>query len=128
MRNILSIIALSLISSFWSVSAMEKSDQGLPYLSGGIGDEERDEILGREKDFNLKLVFAEKGGSYMANVNVVVLNAKGQIVLEASSTGPFFLTTLPTGNYRVKVTANGKTQQASLAITAKKRLARTFLW
>ncbi|HSG23850.1 MAG TPA: carboxypeptidase-like regulatory domain-containing protein [Azonexus sp.] len=128
MRNILSIIALSLISSFCSVSAVEKSDQGLTYLSGGIGDEERDEILGREKDFNLKLVFAEKNGSYMADVNVVVLNAKGQIVLEASSTGPFFLTTLPTGNYRVKVTANGKTQQASLAITPKKRLARTFLW
>lgn len=138
MRNILSLIALSLISTSWSALAiadeyaatqtMAKSYQGVSYLSGGIGDEERDEILAREKNFNLKLVFAEKTGSYIADVDIVVLNAKGQAVLEANSSGPLFLTTLPAGSYRVKLTTNGQTQQATLLISGKGRLARTFLW
>ena len=137
MRPILNLIAFSLLASIWPATAMadytapqamEKSNRGLSYLSGGIGDEERDEILAREKDFNLKLVFAEKTGSYMADVNVVVLNTKGQTVLEANSTGPFFLAKLPAGNYRVKVTGNGRAQEAMMDIPAKGRQGRTFIW
>lgn len=83
MRPILSILAFSLLASIWpamamadyvALQSMEKSNRGLSYLSGGIGDEERDEILAREKDFNLKLVFAERTGSYMADVTTVRLN------------------------------------------------------
>ena len=96
--------------------------------AGRVGDEERDEILAREKDFNLKLVFAEKTGSYMADVKVVVLNTKGQTVLEANSTGPFFLAKLPAGNYRLKVTGNGRAQEAMMAVPAKGRQGRTFIW
>lgn len=137
MRPTLSILAFSLLASIWPVTAMadyaapqsmEKSNRGLSYLSGGVGDEERDEILAREKDFNLKLVFAEKTGSYMADVKVVVLNTKGQTVLEANSTGPFFLAKLPAGNYRVKVTGNGRAQEAMMAVPAKGRQGRTFIW
>lgn len=137
MRNFLNIISVSLLLSSWSASviadyaatqAMEKSYQGVRYLSGGIGDEERNEVLAREKDFNLKLLFAEKAGAYVADVHVVVLNAKGQVVVEELSGGPFFLTALPAGNYRVKVTAKEKTQQATLLVPGKGRRTMTFFW
>ena len=138
MRKIVSVMVFSLLSGLASTAAMaqesapatmlEKSYQGLPYLNGGVGDEELAELKARQKDYNLKLVFAEKGGSYLADVNLLVLNTKGQAVFELASAGPILLTKLPAGTYRVKVTANGQVQQTTLGVSAKRRLERTFIW
>ena len=142
MRKIVSVMVFGLLSGLASTAAMaqemaresapatmlEKSYQGLPYLNGGVGDEELAELQARQKDYNLKLVFAEKGGSYLADVNLLVLNTKGQAVFELASAGPILLTKLPAGTYRVKVTANGQVQQTTLGVSAKRRLERTFIW
>lgn len=107
---------------------LEKGDGNVAYISGGIGDEERDEIRLRERDFNLKLLFAERDGSYLGDVDVVLLNAKGETVLDLKSVGPFLLVQLPGGSYGIKVSANGQMQQRKLSIPAKGKHEGVFRW
>lgn len=107
---------------------VEKHFGNVTYVSGGIGDEEREEIRLREGDFNLRLLFSERDGSYLGSVDVVVLNAKGEKVLEANSAGPFLLARLPPGSYVIKVSMNGQEQQRKLSITDKRRSEGVFRW
>ncbi len=107
---------------------VEKHDGNVSYVSGGIGDDEVDEIRLRERDFNLKLLFAERDGSYLGSVDVVVLNAKGEKVLEANAVGPFLLVRLPPGSYVMKASMNGQEQQRKLSITEKRRSEGVFRW
>lgn len=107
---------------------VEKNYGNATYVSGGIGDEEVDEIRQRERDFNLKLLFAERDGSYLGSVDVVVLDPKGEAVLEVNSAGPFLLAKLPPGSYVIKVSMDGQAQQRKVLITDKRRSEGVFRW
>lgn len=110
-------------------SSLEKKNYGnIVYMTGGIGDEERDEIRSRERDFNLKLLFAERDGSYLGDVDVVVLTPKGESIFDVNSVGPFLLMQLPAGSYVIKTSMNGQTQQKRLAVSAKGRRDAIFRW
>jgi len=110
-------------------STLEESEYGnITYVSGGIGDEERDEIRARERNFNLKLLFTERNGAYLGDVDVVLLNPKGDTVFDAKSVGPFLLMRLPGGSYAIKASMNGQTQQRRLSITARGRQDAVFRW
>lgn len=107
---------------------LEKHEGNVAYVSGGIGEDERDEIRLRERDFNLKLLFSERDGSYLGDVDVLLQNAKGESILDLHSVGPFLLAKLPSGSYRIKVSANGQMQQGKLSIPAKGRHEGVFRW
>jgi hypothetical protein len=136
MKKLFSLMCLLLASLLSSqvmaqgdgVALVEKNYGNVSYVSGGIGDEEVDEIRLRERDFNLKLLFAERDGSYLGSVDVVVLNAKGDKVLEVNSAGPFLLARVPPGSYVIKVSLNGQEQQRKLSITDKRRSEGVFRW
>src|SRR5687768_12563690 len=61
---------------------VEKSPEGVEYVSGGIGENAQQQLNERAKDFNLKLVFTLNEGNYIADVNVAVKDAKGRTVVE----------------------------------------------
>jgi hypothetical protein len=50
-------------------------------------------------DFDLKLVFAEPDGHYLADVPVAIEDSHGDAVLRATSQGPWFYAELPLGHY-----------------------------
>lgn len=102
--------------------------EGVRYMTGGVGEEERNQLLASAQDFNMKLVFAEKSGDYLADVNVAIADSTGRKVLEARADGPLMLAQLPPGNYRVTAMANGReqTRNASVARTGQRSL--TFYW
>lgn len=101
---------------------------GTPYISGGVGDTERQQLDQVSKDYNLKLILAERSGSYLAQVDVTILDAKGAKVLEAPSVGPFLLVKLPPGNYRVSATYEGKTLNQRIAVPSRGQQTREFYW
>ena len=85
------------------------SDQGIRYLSGGVGDSERTELDAMSHQYNLRLLFAMQGsGEYLSAVRVNILDARGGTVLTAESQGPWFFTQLPPGNYVVDVSTPGQ--------------------
>ncbi|HEU4345546.1 MAG TPA: carboxypeptidase regulatory-like domain-containing protein [Candidatus Binatia bacterium] len=90
---------------------MGASDQGFRYMSGGIGLEEREIMLGWEADYTLKLAFAELSGDYLSNVKVHVAGRNGKEVLSMTTNGPWLYIKLPPGTFDVKATFEGETRQ-----------------
>lgn len=88
--------------------AKQKTAQGIEFLSGGVGKDERDAIQAQFKEFNTRLVFADSTGKYLAGVAVRVTDAKGKAVLETTTQGPWLLANLPAGGYEVKASFQGR--------------------
>lgn len=105
---VLGLVPLS-FSSQLSPSPLEgKTSNGIPYLSGGVGLDERETLRAPGIEDNLKLTFALKRGNYLSDVNVRITDAAGHKVLAVISQGPWFFTRLPAGQYTVTATARGK--------------------
>ncbi len=47
----------------------------VPFVTGGVGVDERADLRAKEKDYNLKIVAAAPSGAYVADVAVVIESA-----------------------------------------------------
>lgn len=119
-------------TSFAADAGMEltvKTENGVAYLSGGIGAREEQAMKDLRKDYNLQLTFAlTKTGEYLADVTVNIQDVSGKKVLEAMSPGPLFFAKLPPGKYKVSAKFHEKSLTQSTNI--KQRGARDlhFYW
>jgi hypothetical protein len=133
MKTILAFLLAAILVSF-NVQAQEFTPQpqtvkGVTFVSGGIGDGERQEMLTMKKEYNLHLMFADKAtGAYMADVRVKVLDAKGTTILDSVSVGPFFYAKLIPGKYRVTASVTGQEQTQAIVISTKKAVSISFLF
>lgn len=94
--------------------------EGTPWLSGGVGEGEREYIVGEyADDYNLKLEFADAQGSYLADIEVQIATPTGEVVMNTVSNGPWFMTKLPAGKYKVVATGTGGTLEKTVEIPAK---------
>lgn len=60
-----------------SADATVKTTGGIPHVSGGIGKVSLAKMETMARDFNLKLVFALQSSSYVTDVQMVIVDAKG---------------------------------------------------
>jgi hypothetical protein len=97
-------------------------------LSGGYGAEERDALGAREAEYNVSLVFAAQDGDYLGGADVVIKNAKGETVLEATAEGPWFFVRLPQGNYTITASALGKTMRRQIHVSGRGHTRLAFTW
>ncbi|MDO9008259.1 MAG: hypothetical protein Q7U80_08545 [Thiobacillus sp.] len=105
------------------------TENGITYISGGNGLEERQALNEVSGEYNLKLVFAEKGsGSYLADVKLSIMNMKGQKVLEAVSDGPWFYVKLAPGRYKITAEAAGQSQIQQARVGGGRLAQRYFYW
>src|SRR5262249_51842776 len=93
-----------------------KTENGIPYMSGGIGKAELEalRVLGQGDD--LKLVFATREGNYLSDVAVVIKDSNGNHVLAAVAEGPWFYTNLPAGKYLISAAFQGATRQQTVHV------------
>lgn len=83
----------------------------------------------RKAEFNLRLLFAEKGsGSYVAGVKVRLDDKSGKAILTLDATGPIVLAKLPAGSYRVSAEANGKTSVKAFTVQPSRQTELNFYW
>lgn len=110
--------------------AARAADQpvSLSYISGGVGVDSQERLNARAGEFNLKLVFTLVEGNYLADVNVVLTDAKGGKIVEHLADGPFFLVKLPAGQYSVAATYEGKTVTRKLQVGARGLRTEYFRW
>ena len=121
MTRQLFIGALALLAGWLQVPAIAagaspSATAAVPHVSGGIGEDEQQRLLGQQREYNLKLVFTLNEGNYVADVNVAVKDKSGKTILEDVSGGPFFLAKLPAGHYAVSATYDGKTVTRKVAV------------
>jgi hypothetical protein len=101
---------------------------GISYLSGGVGEEERELLTELGQAYPLKLIFADTTGQYLSDVAVGILDARGQQVLAAMSQGPWFFVRLPAGRYHVLSTTQGYTQERMVNVSPHHQVQLAFSW
>jgi len=109
------------------VWAEDPQDQ-VPYLSGGVGQDEREQLEAAAADYNLKLTFARADGAFVADVDVTVKSKSGATLLAAKSEGPLFFARLPPGDYEVAATYRGVAKQDGVALGAGGQQELHFRW
>jgi hypothetical protein len=123
-------------SSVFASSSTDSSDlqpeaktyNGIPYISGGFGVDERASLRAISKTDNLELSFALQNKAYLGGAEVLIKDRNGKEVLETVSDGPLFFAKLPEGIYTVEATAMGKTLERTVHVPSKGQAQLYFAW
>jgi hypothetical protein len=78
-----------------------QAGQAYTGMTGGVGVDSRAAMMTRYHDYNLHLAFAEPDGSFLAAVRVRVHDARGNVVYDGPSVGPYLFLEVPPGRYRI---------------------------
>jgi hypothetical protein len=127
------IFALLIILSFGfspQVQALPEVQRfvDVDYITGGISIEEEQAIAEIAKDFTLKIISALKCGDYLNNINILILNQEGHIVLEAVTDGPILYANLPDGSYKVTASAGGESFTQPVKTRSGRQSQLIFSW
>jgi len=111
------------------ISILEVS-KDIAIMYGGIGKPERKLIEKLGKDYNLKLVFiALPRKKYLSNVEVNIINEKGQKIVKVISKGPLFYAKIPSGIVTIKTIYKGKVKtNTHVEITKGGQRSMYFSW
>jgi hypothetical protein len=97
-----------------------KTENGITYLCGGVGEEQASYMKQSKGDYDLMLTFATRSGEYLADVDVAIKDAKGKQVLQTKCDGPMLLVNLPrSGAYRVQAQAEDYSLRKTVNVKAK---------
>ena len=99
-----------------------RSDGGAAWISGGIGESEREQMLATGERHRLWLTTAaRRSGAYLSGARVHVVDLASRItVLAITMDGPWLLASLPDGRYEVQADwrpDDGAPAQSARAVT-----------
>jgi hypothetical protein len=98
-------------------------------MAGGFGTDEREQMAEQSRDYNLKLVFAEKAGIYLADARIDIENEKGEEIVNITAPGPWFYIELPPGTYNVTARFEGNTKTIrNIPVSKSQQTARILHW
>lgn len=120
-----------IMSPAWADLPPLQHQGAVTYVSGGIGIDESTSFKQAMSQYPLSLTFAQqdgKVGAYLADVSVVISNARHDKVLDTTAQGPYMLVKLPPGRYQVKATFNHETKTRDVTIGKKGSERLTFEW
>ena len=103
----------------------------MPYLSGGIGDDEEIQIRGAAKDYGMLLEFAEvergtSHGRWTSDVSVTVKSG-ANAVLSTTTDGPLMLVKLKPGSFVVDAERQVVKQTKRIEVNANAVARAVFL-
>ena len=106
-----------------------KMENGITYLSGGIGNDEAVAMKAEAKSYPLSMIFsAGKDNEYLADVKVNIKDKAGKDVLNAVSNGPIMLVKVPAGSYTIAAERNGKALHHAVRVNHKGGKQVNFHW
>lgn len=106
-----------------------KTQNGVTYLSGGVGLDEAQAVESAAADYSLMLTFAiQKSGDYLAYVNVKIADKSGKTVLDTVADGPMLLVQLPPGQYKISAVSSDRQVTKTVQISANSRTKETLYW
>jgi hypothetical protein len=109
--------------------AMSVRNEGpVSYISGGIGEDEKDAMRLMVKQYNLRMAFATTAGEYLPDIKVTVQDSKGKVVLDTLSEGPCLLAAVPAGTYKITADWEGKKIVKTANLAARRGGAVYFYW
>jgi hypothetical protein len=111
------ILAVGLTSPATLAAPTPQQQNGIAFINGGVGLEEQAAMKAQRADYNLLLTFAtQQSGAYRSDVQLDIMDAKGNNLVTAANTGPMFFAKLPPGTYRISAAAEGKTFKRTVRV------------
>ena len=123
------LAVICLFAASLPLTATERPANGatIRHESAGIGDD--DPLAAIAGDYNLQLVFALQGsGEYLADIRVLIADARGNALLDEISSGPLFFVRLPAGSYRVNADFHGTPLKKSVTVSDRRLQNLYFYW
>ena len=109
-----------------------KMQGDLTFITGGIGSDESSAIFAAAKKWSLLIEMSEIDGSgrgvWIAGIDIRVLNAKQQSILETVCDGPLMLLNAPPGQYTVEASYQGKLLKRSVVLKEGDPQKLTLFW
>ncbi len=122
-RTIFLLLAILFPTAVHASGLQPVKQDGISYVSGGVGIEERAEMKEMHRDFNLFMTFARKSGAYLSDVKVSV-SGEGR-KFETVTEGPFLFASLPAGKYKIRAESDGSSQTRTVTLG---RASEVFYW
>lgn len=97
------------------------TSNGITYVNGGIGDEEKAAIKSMDKDFNVHVLLTAPQGQYISDVMLRILDAKGeQRLVSVADAGPYFYAKMAPGTYTLEtISSRGVPKRSLFTVTDK---------
>ena len=97
-----------------------QTQDGVGYVSGGVGKDERATLGTMRKDYNLAVLFARKSDrSFLSDIKVKVSDQSGKVVLEQTSNGPWLYVNLNAGKYKLSAEDDGEMVTRKVSVNEK---------
>lgn len=114
------VAALGLSAAAHAQAIQPMQHNGITYMTGGIGLEERHAMEAAKGSYNLRILLSGLTGHFVGEALISIRDSKGSEVLSTLG-GPIFYAQLPSGSYTVVATHNGdsKTQRITVGSSAK---------
>ncbi|WP_166218447.1 carboxypeptidase regulatory-like domain-containing protein [Pseudomonas atagonensis] len=110
------------------VQVQQQQQNGISYLSGGIGMDESKAIQ-QTNGYNVHMTFSVGvDNKYIPDVDVVISKAQGQTVLNLTQAGPLVYVQLPPGKYTVQATRNGVSRHDTIDVGSAAARNLVFHW
>ncbi len=117
------------ISGFAGAAALRPVQQGdARYITGGIGDDERQAMDAAAPNYDLHVTNSEPSGDFVANVTFVISSRNGGEVLQARGAGPLFYAQLPPGSYVLHASYHGVDQTKDLSVGGQRHTDLHLVW
>ncbi len=100
-------VTMSCAPAFAQALPRPHDQGGITYITGGIGDTERNALEASKRDYNLHITDSEKDGAFMAGIDLVIQARGGREILQVHNTGPLFYAQLPPGDYTIHAAYKG---------------------
>lgn len=99
------------------------------YLNGGVGESSEQYMHKIAKDWPLRMIFSEhKDNEFVADVKLLVTDARGVPYLQLGDAGPMTYAMLPTGKYRITAQFRGKSETREVTLEGKTGRDVYFHW
>ena len=109
-------------------SLQPASQNGVTYVTGGVGQDEVQAFRAAAPGYNLRMTFASRTGSYLSDVDVTIHSGAGRPVLVVRTAGPFLLVRLPAGSYQIKAKIRHITENRKVDVPARGGIDVRFYW
>lgn len=89
------------------------------FVNGGVTKEEADYLRAQAPSYPLEITFSRStgaGNAFAADVQVVVRDERGNVVLSVPSAEPILLARLAPGRYTIEATYEGRTRTAEVTL------------
>ena len=99
--------------------AMERgtTEQGRPFVSGGVGAEEMAALNNERSQYSLAILAAAKGsGAFLGDVHIRITDGQSNRVLDTVMDGPWLFVDVPAGRYQVEADLDARLQKSVVTI------------